>query len=705
MGILHQHPRRRRAPPSPPSSWPRAGPTATAPRRSRCPHRHPWTARLVYGLTHAGEQSWLDPPTLALRPCCQPLRWPVLRRRTQRRLAAGPAARPEDAHRRAGATFSALLAFVTETSLVFLLTLYLQQILGYSPLAPVLAFAVLGLGTVLGGIVGPKVIGAVGNKRPSSVASSSRPIATASLVVLQRPCRHHACSWSRRSLGASRTWSSSSGFMVTVPPACPRPGTGLATGLATMSQQIGITMGIPIMSAIVTATVHTTGATSSTSVLHRPHRGDRRQRGPVPPHRVARAHVPAHAGQWNNRQVRVRAPDSPAAAGSTPPPRSASATSVAGSSCSTSGRSAASTACTCWTSCARSRRSTPRSWSSSASTRRSSCTRPIRTRSWRRSSATASPPGARRPRAHRPGRPTPPGPGRRSCWSTRRATSSRTTPARGTRTRSPRCSRSWSRSTGPRDAAARRLAVRPAGHRAHRPALPGEGGPVARRPGAGRRRRPRPVVLLTADGEVERRSTASASPTGCASSRPAGSRLRRRRRRHGRPPAGRLSLRHRCGARPWPATASSGSHGDGTSRSAARGTSPGGRDRVWIAMAGVHQLWTYDPPPARRGRRRHGQRGAARRPVGRGLVRPDERTRGRRRPAVDRRLRDSSLRYVGTVRSTPPSAPASSTSASATARPPMRSCSIRSASPCSPTDRSPSPTPTTAPSAASSRAR
>ena len=49
-------------------------------------------------------------------------------------------------------------------------------------------------------------------------------------------------------------------------------------------------------------------------------------------------------------------PNSPAAVGSTPPPRSASATCAVASSCSTSGPSAASTACTSSTSCVRSRR-------------------------------------------------------------------------------------------------------------------------------------------------------------------------------------------------------------------------------------------------------------------------------------------------------------------------------------------------------------
>ena len=48
-----------------------------------------------------------------------------------------------------------LLAFATETSVVFLLTLYLQKVLGYTPLTAGLSFAVLGLGTVIGGIVGP----------------------------------------------------------------------------------------------------------------------------------------------------------------------------------------------------------------------------------------------------------------------------------------------------------------------------------------------------------------------------------------------------------------------------------------------------------------------------------------------------------------------------------------------------------------------
>jgi hypothetical protein len=46
-------------------------------------------------------------------------------------------------------------------------------------------------------------------------------------------------------------------------PGCPIPNKGLATGLATMSQQIGITMGTPIMSAIFTAQLLALGSTST----------------------------------------------------------------------------------------------------------------------------------------------------------------------------------------------------------------------------------------------------------------------------------------------------------------------------------------------------------------------------------------------------------------------------------------------------------
>ena len=57
------------------------------------------------------------------------------------------------------------------------------------------------------------------------------------------------------------------GFMVTATSDLPNDEQGLATGLATMSQQVGITMGIPIMSAIVTTRMNALGGESAGTLL------------------------------------------------------------------------------------------------------------------------------------------------------------------------------------------------------------------------------------------------------------------------------------------------------------------------------------------------------------------------------------------------------------------------------------------------------
>jgi len=49
------------------------------------------------------------------------------------------------------------------------------------------------------------------------------------------------------------------GFMVTATSERPDDEQGLATGLATMSQQLGITLGTPIMSAVATGVAHDYG--------------------------------------------------------------------------------------------------------------------------------------------------------------------------------------------------------------------------------------------------------------------------------------------------------------------------------------------------------------------------------------------------------------------------------------------------------------
>lgn len=98
---------------------------------------------LVFGLTNAAEHSWTDPLTLGSLAAAVVLFVAFV---AVERKAPSPLVPLEILKRStvAWGNIAGILAFVTETSLVFLLTLYLQQVLGYTPLGPGLAFAVLG---------------------------------------------------------------------------------------------------------------------------------------------------------------------------------------------------------------------------------------------------------------------------------------------------------------------------------------------------------------------------------------------------------------------------------------------------------------------------------------------------------------------------------------------------------------------------------
>ena len=160
-----------------------------------------------------------------------------------------------------------LLAFATETSLVFLLTLYLQEVLGYSPLAAGLSFAVLGAGTVLGGLIGPKVIGALGSRRAIVAGLLLQAAATISLAVLGSDSGWIFLLLVATFIGGVANLVAIVGYVVTSTSGLPDTEQGLATGLVTMSQQVGITMGIPIMSAIVSARINTLGDSGPDGVL------------------------------------------------------------------------------------------------------------------------------------------------------------------------------------------------------------------------------------------------------------------------------------------------------------------------------------------------------------------------------------------------------------------------------------------------------
>ncbi|MGW1213891.1 MFS transporter [Streptomyces sp. NPDC002499] len=214
---------------------------------------------VVLGVTQAGERGWGSPLALGALGLGAVLLLVFL---AVERRAAAPLVPPSVLRRRSVAWGNAagLIAFLTETSLVFLLTLYLQEVLGFSPLAAGLSFGVLGLGTVLGGLAASRVIGRFGSRWTLVAGGLVQAVATAALLGLGADRSWLWLLLAGTFLGGVGNMLAIVGFMVTATSGLADREQGLATGLATMTQQIGITVGTPVMSVVATAAMAGTGA-------------------------------------------------------------------------------------------------------------------------------------------------------------------------------------------------------------------------------------------------------------------------------------------------------------------------------------------------------------------------------------------------------------------------------------------------------------
>ncbi|WP_092966823.1 MFS transporter [Agromyces sp. CF514] len=211
---------------------------------------------LVYGIDMSGHAGWTHPgvwgpivAALALfgvflaveSSVREPLVEPALLRRSS--VVWGNAA--------------GLLAFATETSLVFLLSLYLQEVLGSGAIAAGLVLGVLGIGTVLGGLMAPRIIGRTNAKTAIVIGLAVQAAATIPLAFVSESRGWLIPLLVLTFAGGVANLVAIVGYTVTSTAGVPAEQQGLATGLVTLSQQVGIALGTPLMSAIVTAAATT----------------------------------------------------------------------------------------------------------------------------------------------------------------------------------------------------------------------------------------------------------------------------------------------------------------------------------------------------------------------------------------------------------------------------------------------------------------
>ncbi|WJY38200.1 MFS transporter [Streptomyces sp. P9-2B-2] len=206
---------------------------------------------LIYGLSTAAEQGFGRPDVLVTllagvgllaafvvveSRAAQPLvSLPMLRRRT---VAWG--------------NLAGLTTFAMMSTVVFLLTLYLQEVLRLSPFHTGLVFGVQGVVSAFAGLVAPKVIGRFGAHRTLLTGLLIQAGFTAALLRLGAGTGLWLALTGVALGSLGHLWAIIS-YGVTATSGVPDAEQGLATGLVTSSQQVGITLGIPLLSAVASA--------------------------------------------------------------------------------------------------------------------------------------------------------------------------------------------------------------------------------------------------------------------------------------------------------------------------------------------------------------------------------------------------------------------------------------------------------------------
>lgn len=211
-------------------------------------------AALVYGITRGGEHGWTDGITLASFAAAAILLPLFVFLQARNKDPLLPLRLFKDRNR-VGSYLAMLLLGFGPMGMIYLLTLYLQHILGYTPLWTALAFLPFGAGIILGAGVSSKL---VMRFAPRAIAVPGALIGGAALFWLSNIGQD--LDYNRHFMPAA--FLTAFGFVTAVIALAltavkgVRPQeTGIASALFNASQQIGVAFGLALLSTIsITAT-------------------------------------------------------------------------------------------------------------------------------------------------------------------------------------------------------------------------------------------------------------------------------------------------------------------------------------------------------------------------------------------------------------------------------------------------------------------
>ncbi|HEV2513738.1 MAG TPA: MFS transporter [Devosia sp.] len=145
---------------------------------------------------------------------------------------------------------SALVVFSMEPALIFLVTLYLQDALHLSAFDTGLIFGIPGLSSIVAGIIAGRIIARNGVRNVLAIGLLVQASFTAPLLLLGPDPAWLWVLVPTLFIGFFGHVTAIVASMVTATSGVRDSEQGLATGLVSMTQQVGITIGIPIFGAI-----------------------------------------------------------------------------------------------------------------------------------------------------------------------------------------------------------------------------------------------------------------------------------------------------------------------------------------------------------------------------------------------------------------------------------------------------------------------
>ncbi|MFE2756666.1 MFS transporter [Actinosynnema sp. NPDC059335] len=146
--------------------------------------------------------------------------------------------------------YAGLAVFSMETAMIFMMTLYLQNVLDLNPFVTGLIFGVPGLAAVLAGPIAGRLIGRHGYRKVLVGGMAVQGVSTLPLIFVGAERWGLAILIPALFVSFFGHVSSIVAYTVTGTSGLPDDEQGLATGLTSMTQQVGITVGIPILTAI-----------------------------------------------------------------------------------------------------------------------------------------------------------------------------------------------------------------------------------------------------------------------------------------------------------------------------------------------------------------------------------------------------------------------------------------------------------------------